>query len=66
MEVMNKRSSSFSAGKIRMIQGAILALALTIFLGNLMMWIIMPIPTYYQKWDPVLVAATNSTGGFRI
>ncbi|KAK6804568.1 hypothetical protein RDI58_002352 [Solanum bulbocastanum] len=61
MEVMNKRSSSFSDGKIRMIQGAILALALTIFLGNLMMWIIMPTFTYYQKWVPVLVAATNST-----
>lgn len=58
---MNKRSSSFSDGKIRMIQGAILALALTIFLGNLMMWIIMPTFTYYQKWVPVLVAATNST-----
>ncbi|WMV11467.1 hypothetical protein MTR67_004852 [Solanum verrucosum] len=61
MEVMNKRSSSFSDVKIRMIQGAILALALTIFLGNLMMWIIMPTSTYYQKWYPVLVAATNST-----
>ncbi|KAL3349103.1 hypothetical protein AABB24_022303 [Solanum stoloniferum] len=61
MEVMNKRPSSFSDGKIRMIQGAILALALTIFLGNLMMWIIMPTFTYYQKWVPVLVAATNST-----
>ncbi|WMV11469.1 hypothetical protein MTR67_004854 [Solanum verrucosum] len=61
MEVMNKRSSSFSDGKIRMIQGALLALALTIFLGNLMMWIIMPTFTYYQKWVPVLVAATNST-----
>nr|XP_004229896.2 ferric reduction oxidase 2 [Solanum lycopersicum] len=61
MEVMNRRSSSFSDGKIRMIQGAILALALTIFLGNLMMWIIMPTFTYYQKWVPVLVAATNST-----
>ncbi|KAH0766324.1 hypothetical protein KY285_002195 [Solanum tuberosum] len=61
MEVMNKRSSSISDGKIRMIQGAILALALTIFLGNLMMWVIMPTFTYYQKWVPVLVAATNST-----
>jgi len=61
MEVMNKRSSSFSDVKIRMIQGAILALALTIFLGNLMMWIIMPTSTYYEKWVPVLVAATNST-----
>ncbi|XP_049388064.1 ferric reduction oxidase 2-like [Solanum stenotomum] len=61
MEVMNKRSSSFSDGKIRMIQGALLALALTLFLGNLMMWIIMPTFTYYQKWVPVLVAATNST-----
>ncbi|XP_049352340.1 ferric reduction oxidase 2-like [Solanum verrucosum] len=61
MEVMNKRSSSFSDGKIRMIQGALLALALAIFLGNLMMWIIMPTFTYYQKWVPVLVAATNST-----
>lgn len=58
---MNKRSSSISDGKIRMIQGAILALALTIFLGNLMMWVIMPTFTYYQKWVPVLVAATNST-----
>ncbi|KAH0726495.1 hypothetical protein KY284_002360 [Solanum tuberosum] len=61
MEVMDKRSSSFSDVKIRMIQGAILALALTIFLGNLMMWIIMPTSTYYEKWVPVLVAATNST-----
>ncbi|KAH0733236.1 hypothetical protein KY289_004424 [Solanum tuberosum] len=61
MEVMNKRSSSISDGKIRMIQGAILALALTIFLGNLMMWVIMPTFTYYEKWVPVLVAATNST-----
>ncbi|KAJ8529211.1 hypothetical protein K7X08_036046 [Anisodus acutangulus] len=60
MEV-NKRSSSLSDGKIRMMQGAILALALTIFLGNLMMWVIMPTFTYYQKWVPVLVAATNST-----
>lgn len=50
-----------SDGKIRMIQGAILALALTIFLGNLMMWVIMPTSTYYQKWVPALLAATNST-----
>lgn len=59
MEVNKK--SSFSDGTIRMIQGAILALALTVFLGNLMMWIIMPTFTYYQKWVPVLVATTNST-----
>ncbi|XP_016499620.1 ferric reduction oxidase 2 isoform X1 [Nicotiana tabacum] len=62
MEVKKRSSSSsLSDGKIRMIQGAILALALTIFLGNLMMWVIMPTFTYYQKWVPALLAATNST-----
>ncbi|XP_016480824.1 ferric reduction oxidase 2 [Nicotiana tabacum] len=63
MEVKKRSSSSssMSDGKIRMIQGAILALALTIFLGNLMMWVIMPTSTYYQKWVPALLAATNST-----
>ncbi|XP_009800599.1 ferric reduction oxidase 2-like [Nicotiana sylvestris] len=63
MEVKKRSSSSssMSDGKIRMIQGAILALALTIFLGNLMMWVIMPTFTYYQKWVPALLAATNST-----
>lgn len=62
MEVKKRSSSSsLSDGKIRMIQGAILALALTIFLGNLMMWVIMPTSTYYQKWVPALLAATNST-----
>ncbi|PHU09566.1 Ferric reduction oxidase 2 [Capsicum chinense] len=59
MEVYKK--SLFCDGKIRMVQGAILALALTVFLGNLMMWVIMPTFTYYQKWVPVLVASTNST-----
>ncbi|XP_031128312.1 ferric reduction oxidase 2-like [Ipomoea triloba] len=48
-------------GGRKMIQAAILGLALIVFLGNVMMWIIMPTFTYYLKWLPHILADTNST-----
>lgn len=50
-----------SSGVIKASRAAILLLALVIFLGNIMMWIIMPTDTYYNIWVPHLMAATNST-----
>ncbi|PIN05823.1 Ferric reductase, NADH/NADPH oxidase [Handroanthus impetiginosus] len=50
-----------SSGLIPLIRGAILLLALVVFLGNIMMWIIMPTDTYYNDWLPHILAATNST-----
>ncbi|KAH6757467.1 hypothetical protein C2S51_038814 [Perilla frutescens var. frutescens] len=50
-----------SSGLIKATRVAILLLALVIFLGNIMMWIIMPTDTYYNIWVPHLMAATNST-----
>ncbi|KAL8028185.1 hypothetical protein ABFX02_14G143200 [Erythranthe guttata] len=50
--------ASFSSSAIR---GAILLLALIVFLGNIMMWIIMPTDTYYNKWLLHIITATNST-----
>ncbi|XP_057780591.1 ferric reduction oxidase 2-like isoform X3 [Salvia miltiorrhiza] len=50
-----------SSGVINAIRSAILLLALVIFLGNIMMWIIMPTDTYYTIWVPHLMAATNSS-----
>ncbi|KAH6817942.1 hypothetical protein C2S51_001545 [Perilla frutescens var. frutescens] len=50
-----------SSGSIKATRVAILLLALVIFLGNIMMWIIMPTDTYYNIWVPHLMAATNST-----
>ncbi|KAK4418551.1 Ferric reduction oxidase 2 [Sesamum alatum] len=41
--------------------GAILVLALVVFLGNIMMWIIMPTDTYYNDWLLHILADTNST-----
>lgn len=46
---------------INAVRTAILLLALVIFLGNIMMWIIMPTDTYYNIWVPHLMAATTST-----
>ncbi|XP_011092755.1 ferric reduction oxidase 2 isoform X2 [Sesamum indicum] len=43
------------------IRGAILVLALVVFLGNIMMWIIMPTDTYYNDWLLHILADTNST-----
>ncbi|CAA2953980.1 ferric reduction oxidase 2-like [Olea europaea subsp. europaea] len=43
------------------VQGALLVLALLVFLGNIMMWIIMPTDTYHDKWLPHILADTNST-----
>ncbi|CAA0813628.1 Ferric reduction oxidase 2 [Striga hermonthica] len=42
-------------------RGAILWLALIVFLGNIMMWIIMPTDTYYNDWLLHILADTNST-----
>ncbi|KAL2469029.1 Ferric reduction oxidase 2 [Forsythia ovata] len=50
-----------SSTVINGVQGAILVLALLVFLGNIMMWIIMPTDTYYDKWLPHILADTNST-----
>lgn len=50
-----------SSGVINAVRTAILLLAVVIFLGNIMMWIIMPTDTYYNIWVPHLMAATNST-----
>ncbi|KAL6565952.1 hypothetical protein OROHE_005007 [Orobanche hederae] len=50
-----------SAGTITVINGAILLLALIVFLGNIMMWIIMPTDTYYNDWLLHILADTNST-----
>ena len=50
-----------SLGMINAVRTAILLFALVIFLGNIMMWIIMPTDTYYNIWVPHLMAATNST-----
>lgn len=46
---------------ISAIRGAILLLALLVFLGNIMMWIIMPTDTYYNNWLLHILADTNST-----
>ncbi|XP_075488833.1 ferric reduction oxidase 2-like isoform X1 [Primulina tabacum] len=46
---------------ISAIRGAILMLALLVFLGNIMMWIIMPTDTYYNNWLLHILADTNST-----
>ncbi|XP_051126633.1 ferric reduction oxidase 2-like [Andrographis paniculata] len=40
---------------------AILLLSLVVFLGNIMMWIIMPTDTYYNDWLLHILADTNST-----
>ncbi|CAI9764197.1 unnamed protein product [Fraxinus pennsylvanica] len=50
-----------SSTVINGVQGALLVLALLVFLGNIMMWIIMPTDTYYDKWLPHILADTNST-----
>ncbi|KAL1549835.1 ferric-chelate reductase (NADH) [Salvia divinorum] len=50
-----------SSGMTNAVRTAILLVALVIFLGNIMMWIIMPTDTYYNIWVPHLMAATNST-----
>ncbi|KAK6142792.1 hypothetical protein DH2020_023140 [Rehmannia glutinosa] len=50
-----------SSGIITAIRGAILLLALLVFLGNIMMWIIMPTDTYYNNWLLHILAHTNST-----
>ncbi|KZV37824.1 ferric reduction oxidase 2 [Dorcoceras hygrometricum] len=50
-----------SYGVISAIRGAILMLALLVFLGNIMMWIIMPTDTYYDNWLLHILADTNST-----
>ncbi|KAI3444512.1 hypothetical protein Pfo_001177 [Paulownia fortunei] len=50
-----------SSGVISAIRGAILLLALVVFLGNIMMWIIMPTDTYYNDWLLHILADTNST-----
>ncbi|XP_073123192.1 ferric reduction oxidase 2-like [Henckelia pumila] len=46
---------------ISALRGAILMLALLVFLGNIMMWIIMPTDTYYNNWLLHILADTNST-----
>ncbi|PIM97205.1 Ferric-chelate reductase (NADH) [Handroanthus impetiginosus] len=50
-----------SSAVITAIRGAILSLALVVFLGNIMMWIIMPTDTYYNDWLLHILADTNST-----
>ncbi|KAL3829688.1 hypothetical protein ACJIZ3_018490 [Penstemon smallii] len=50
-----------SSAVITTIRGAILLLALIVFLGNIMMWIIMPTDTYYNDWLLHILTATNST-----
>ncbi|KAL8495176.1 hypothetical protein ACS0TY_019371 [Phlomoides rotata] len=56
-----KNGSMSSSRVINTIRMAILLLALMVFLGNIMMWIIMPTDTYYNIWVPHIMAATNST-----
>ncbi|VFQ76413.1 unnamed protein product [Cuscuta campestris] len=53
-----KKKSSLSSYYVR---GAILGLAFVVFLGNMMMWAIMPTFTYYLKWLPHILAHTQST-----
>ncbi|KAK4415918.1 Ferric reduction oxidase 2 [Sesamum alatum] len=43
------------------VRTSILLLSLLVFLGNIMMWIIMPTDTYYNHWLLHILAATNST-----
>ncbi|KAL0309256.1 UNVERIFIED_CONTAM: Ferric reduction oxidase 2 [Sesamum radiatum] len=43
------------------VRRAILLLALLVFLGYIMMWIIMPTDTYYNHWLLHILSATNST-----
>ncbi|KAL0373682.1 UNVERIFIED_CONTAM: Ferric reduction oxidase 2 [Sesamum radiatum] len=43
------------------VRTAILLLALLVFLGNIMMWIMMPTDTYYNHWLLHILADTNST-----
>ncbi|KAL0339437.1 UNVERIFIED_CONTAM: Ferric reduction oxidase 2 [Sesamum angustifolium] len=43
------------------VRTAILLLALLVFLGYIMMWIIMPTDTYYNNWLLHILSATNST-----
>ncbi|GER54659.1 ferric reduction oxidase 2 [Striga asiatica] len=50
-----------SSRVITAMRGAILLLALLVFLGNIMMWIIMPTDTYYNDWLLHILADTNST-----
>ncbi|KAL7121424.1 hypothetical protein ACP275_02G180900 [Erythranthe tilingii] len=57
----NKTMASSSTVAIPAVRGAILLLAVVIFLGNIMMWIIMPTDTYYNDWLLHILAATNST-----
>ncbi|KAL2251762.1 ferric reduction oxidase 2-like [Sesamum indicum] len=46
---------------ITAVRRAILLLALLVFLGNIMMWIMMPTDTYYNDWLLHILAHTNST-----
>ncbi|XP_051126817.1 ferric reduction oxidase 2-like isoform X2 [Andrographis paniculata] len=46
---------------ISAIRRAILLLALVVFLGYIMMWIIIPTRTYVSKWWPHIYAHTNFT-----
>lgn len=50
-----------SSGLLTILRGGILMLALIVFLGNIMMWIIMPTDTYYNDWLLHILADTNST-----
>ncbi|KAG8391861.1 hypothetical protein BUALT_Bualt01G0231000 [Buddleja alternifolia] len=62
MEKEMKNTSMASSGvMITTIRGAILLLALLVFLGNIMMWIIMPTDTYYNDWLLHILAHTSST-----
>ncbi|EPS59494.1 hypothetical protein M569_15313, partial [Genlisea aurea] len=53
--------ASSSARVMAAIRGVILFLSLVIFLGNIMMWIIMPTDTYYNHWLKHILASTDST-----
>ncbi|KAL0412045.1 UNVERIFIED_CONTAM: putative ferric reduction oxidase 1 [Sesamum latifolium] len=46
---------------ITAVRTAILLLALLVFLGYIMMWIMMPTDTYYNHWLLHILADTNST-----
>ncbi|GER26442.1 ferric reduction oxidase 2, partial [Striga asiatica] len=56
-----KSTTMASSGIITIARGAILVVALIVFLGNIMMWIIMPTDTYYNHWLIHILAHTNST-----
>ena len=61
MDPTVKKQSSSSDGTIRAVRAAIRLLALMIFLGILVLFVMMPTNTYKKKWFVQVVATTDST-----